>query len=62
MWTEYQRHPGRTRKKKSLCGPSTNGPGRTRKKKSLCGPSTNGIPVGPERRNPYVDRVPTAPR
>ena len=25
MWTDYQRHPGRTRKRKSLCGPSTNG-------------------------------------
>ena len=25
MWTEYQRHSVRTRKKKSLCGPSTNG-------------------------------------
>ena len=27
MWTEYQRHPVRTRKKKSRCGPSTNSPG-----------------------------------
>ena len=25
MWTEYQRHSVRTRKKKPLCGPSTNG-------------------------------------